>query len=463
MVEVFTAVGFVVFFAGYALLNALHPGFRLDDLLRHTYLIGGTGCGKTSLILGDIFTPWVSGKYTDNKPGCLIIETKDRESVDDILNSIPEADHCRTIVFDPYYMMEHNRYIGLNILEKNYSLHTVKTLVGGETISIFNRVWPGYIGPSSEDIIRNITLANLNADNSTILDDYRIIKDETYREEISTKIKNPVLKDYFVNGFPDPAKNQTMFNPPLNKLRSFLTDDLALYILAQGSGIDARACIEEGKIVVACLPKGLIGEPLSRLLAAILLSKFQLALFSRSDIPKAERLKRPFMFILDEFQDYCNSSLNTMLEQARSMGGALVIAHQLLQQEGIPESMIKSIFGNVGTKYIFAAPQDADRLAKELRVNYDNKEPEPFNSGVIANLPNFQCIAKRLTGGKRMPPVKQKNKFYRPPGDWADFLRERSLYEYGRPLTEIEAEINKRLKLNEVVDFEDFDGFQDLY
>jgi hypothetical protein len=284
------------------------------------------------------------------------------------------------------------------------------------------------------------------------MEDYRLIKDVEYRESVIPQIKNPILKDYFANGFPDPDKNIKMFNPPLNKLRSFLTDDLALFILGQGSGIDARACIEQGKIVVACLPKGLIGEPLSRLLAAILLSKFQLALFSRSDMPKAERLKRPFMFILDEFQDYCNSSLNTMLEQARSMGGCLVISHQLLKQEGITDSMIQSIMANVGTKYIFAAPQDSERLAKELRVNYDNGEREPFNSGVIANLPNFTCIAKCLTGGKRRKPVLQKNKHYRPAGDWAEFLRERSLYEYGVSREKVEADINRRLKLDHIVD-----------
>jgi hypothetical protein len=357
-------------------------------------------------------------------------------------------------------MYQHDRFIGLNILEKNYSLQTVTTLLGGETISIFNRVWPGYIGPSSEDIIRNITLANLNMDIATILEDYRIIKDAEYRKEVAEHIGNPVLKDYFVNGFPDPNKNTQIFNPPLNKLRSFLTDDLALFILAQGSGIDARACIEEGKIVVCCLPKGLIGEPLSKLLAAILLSKFQLALFSRSDMPKAERLKKPFMFVLDEFQDYCNSSLNTMLEQARSMGGSLVISHQLLHQEGINESMIASIMANVGSKYIFAAPQDADRLAKELRVNYDNGNKEPFNSGVIANLPNYTCIAKLLANGKRSKPTLQRNKQHKPCGEFAEYLRHKSLMEYGVDGNMINAEINQRLGLNieigEEFNYEDF-------
>jgi hypothetical protein len=204
--------------------------------------------------------------------------------------------------------------------------------------------------------------------------------------------------------------------------------------------------------VAPCLPKGLIGEPLSRLLASILLSKFQLALFSRADMSKVERLKKPFMFVLDEFQDYCNSSLNTMLEQARSMGGSLVISHQLLRQEGINESMIASIMGNVGSKYVFAAPQDADRLAKELRVNYDNGNKEPFNSGVIANLPNYTCITKHLTSGKRNKPVLQKNKYYRPSGNWAEYLRRRSLYEYGVPREQVESDINHRLKLDHFVD-----------
>ncbi|WP_338826259.1 hypothetical protein MTBGP_09550 [Moorella thermoacetica] len=57
------------------------PGQQtLEDLLRHIYLIGATGSGKTSKILSDIFLPWITGHYTPGlqKPGALVIETKDK-------------------------------------------------------------------------------------------------------------------------------------------------------------------------------------------------------------------------------------------------------------------------------------------------------------------------------------------------------------------------------------------------
>lgn|GEM_PF-3316038 len=438
--------------AGLLLSNLLNPRQTLEDMLRHVYLLGATGSGKTSKILSDIFLPWISGCYTPHlkqKPGALVIETKDPESVDDILNSIPESEHDRVIVFDPYDMHIHEQYVGLNILEANYQLKTVKTLVGGETISVFNRTWEGFIGPSSEDIIRNITLANLDQkEPTTILENYRLIKDSEYRELVSANIENPVLQDYFVNNFPEPSKNSQMFNPPLNKLRAFLTDDLALYILGQKTGLNFRQIMDEGKILIMCLPKGLIGEPLSRLLASIAISKTQLAAFSRSDISKSERFKRPFMVVCDEFQDYCNSSFNVFLEQARSMGISLVLSHQLLRQKGIPEDMVDSIMANVATKYVFACGiNDAPVMAKELRVRKPGEDgEEPFNDWVLNHLPNFTCIAKRIVQGKRVSPVKEKSPPPPPKGDWAAKLRESSQSKYGVPLEYIKGDIHGRLK-----------------
>lgn len=440
--------------AGLYLLESLNTQ-TLEDYLRHIYLIGATGSGKTSKILSDIFLPWITGEVTpelEQNPGALVIETKDRESVDDILNTIPESEHHRVIVFDPYDMYLNDSFIGLNILEKNYGLKTVKTLVGGETISVFNRVWEGFIGPSSEDIIRNITLAAIDKNEASILESYRMIKDQEFREQVSCNLDNLVLKDYF-NDFPDPNKNTGMFNPPLNKLRAFLTDELALYILAQKNGLNFRGIIDEGKIVVFCLPKGLIGEPLSKMLASIAISKCQLAAFSRSNIPKAERLKKPFMVLADEFQDYCNSSFNTFLEQARSMGICLVVAHQLLQQKGIDESMVKSIMGNVGTKYIFACPEDAPIMAKQLQIYYGKKgKQEPYNAGKLANLPNFQSVARKMVRGKRKKPYLEKSPMPPEKGDWAERLRTESRERFGVPKDVIERDLKKRLNMLDLED-----------
>jgi hypothetical protein len=431
-----------------------NPQQVLEDYLRHIYLLGATGCGKTSKILTDIFLPWILGEVTPGyKPGALVIETKDTESVNDLLNSIPESEHYRVIVFDPYDMYLHGRFIGLNILEKNYSLKTVKTLVGGETISIFQRTWEGYIGPSSEDIIRNITLAAIENEEATILESYRMIKDEEYRNRVSLGIKNLVLKDYF-DDFPEPGKNANMFNPPLNKIRAFLTDELALHILAQRNGLAFRQLMDDGKIIIFCLPKGLIGEPLSKLLASIAISKAQLSAFSRSNIPKAERLKKPFLVLADEFQDYCNSSFNTFLEQARSMGICLVIAHQLLKQKGIDESMVDSIMANVGTKYIFACPRDAATMAREMQIHYgEHGKVEPFPAGVLANLPNFQCVAKKIIKGKRTQPKLEKSPMPPPKGNWADKLREQSRELYGVPFDEIQKDLRNRLNIFDPEDY----------
>ena len=98
------------------------------------------------------------------------------------------------------------------------------------------------------------------------------------------------------------------------------------------------------------------------LIGSLLLSKLQLAAFSRSDIPAWQR--RPFYLYVDEFQNFASASFGVLLSEARKYGLSLVMAHQTLAQ--VPGEIQSLILGNIGIQVVFRVNRsDAEKLAKE--------------------------------------------------------------------------------------------------
>ena len=327
----------------------------------------------------------------------MAIETKDRQTIDDIINCIPEQLHEKVIVFDPLDMARYGHYIGLNLLHGSRNIETWETLICGEVLA--NQTFgEESIKARSEDILRNATLAVLEQKEGSLLEVYQMLTNAEYRELATEGLNNLIVKEYYKSEFQAGAD---ALQAPKNKLRAFLANPLIRRIMCQLHGLDVRQIIEQGKILLVSLPKGILGEDTTRLLAGTILSKAQLAAQSRADMPIKERLKKPFMVIADEFQDYCNSSFNTFLEQSRGFGISLVIAHQLLNQQGINEGMIKSILGNVGNFLIFrVGPYDAPILSKVVKVRAEAKE-QLYDENFLLNMRNHTYLEKLLINDRQ--------------------------------------------------------------
>lgn len=438
--------------AGFCLIEDLvrHKNDKQDiqDYFRHFYLIGKTGCGKSTTIRQQLYVPWISKGY-----GCMVIETKDKSTVDDLLNCTPEHRHKDVVVFDVLEMARRKKWIGLNLLEDNYKMSTSKTLITGEVMSILKRHFGEQaIQARSEDYFRNAILAALDQPNSTIIEVYRMLADSEYREQAIPKIKNDIVRNIYKTQFND---RPDALAAPLNKLNAFLSIPEIINVMSQPTGLNIRQMIEEQKIILVLLPKGIIGEDASKLLASMFLSKVQLAAQSRANIPKSERFKKPFMVIADEFQDYANKSFNAFLEQARGFGISLVIAHQLLNQEGIEKTLISSILGNVSNFYLFKCGiEDSQYIAQIARAKtkkdlFGNKKdtPQKYDKDFFENLPNHQYVKKIVKNDKMLPPIHEKNPMPNFLGDYARKLRAQSIMQYGVPERKIKENIRRRLHI----------------
>lgn len=68
------------------------------------------------------------------------------------------------------------------------------------------------------------------------------------------------------------------------------------------TGVSFRELIDSGKILIANIPKGAVGEENQILLGSLLITKLELAATERVDVPEEER--RDFHLYCDEFQNF---------------------------------------------------------------------------------------------------------------------------------------------------------------
>jgi hypothetical protein len=359
-------------------------GIKPQDRLRHIYIIGKTGQGKTTLLENMI------NFDIQNKNGLAFLDPHG-DSVQRILDYIPKERIDDVIYFNP---TDVNHPIAFNPLEKVSWEHRHLTAIS--LLSIFKKIWVDAWSARMEYILTNTLLALLEWPNSTLLDVNRLLADEKFREKVVNNLKDEVVKAFWKQEF---AKYHLQFRteaiaPIQNKIGQFITNPLIRNIIGQTeSAFDLRKIMDEGKIFLANLSVGAIGEETSRLLGGLLITKFQLSAMSRVDVPEEKR--RDFYLYIDEFQNFATESFINILSEARKYHLSLILAHQYLDQ--VPEEIIKAVFGNVGTFIVFRlGANDAEIFSKEFGylVKIDD----------FVNLPSYYVYVKLLVDGKPTNP-----------------------------------------------------------
>lgn len=358
-------------------------GIKPDDRLRHIYILGKTGVGKSTflenLVVSDI----------RNGEGLAFLDPHG-ESAERILDYIPEDRLDDVIYFDP---ADQNYPIAFNPLDEvNIEF---RHLVASSMMGVFKKIWADAWSARMQYILNNTLLALLENPGTTLLGIQRMLNNPEYRKEIVDNIKDPVVKSFWVDEF---ARYSQRFETEAtaaiqNKVGQFVSNPLIRNILGQAhSSIDLRQVMDDGKIFVANLSKGKIGEDNSALLGAMVITKLQLAAMSRIDIPESKR--RPFYLYVDEFQNFATESFATILSEARKYGLSLTVANQYLDQldsEG-KTTVQSAIFGNVGTMVMFRiGAKDAEFVEKEYL-------PE-FEANDLVNLDKFNVYIKLMIDG----------------------------------------------------------------
>jgi hypothetical protein len=318
-------------------------------------------------------------------------------------------------------------------------------LVAAGLMGVFKKIWPDVWSARMEYILNNTILALLEYPNTTLLCVNRMLADPEYRKKVVEKITDPVVKSFWVNEF---ARYTQAYEVEAtaaiqNKVGQFISNPLIRNIIGQTkSKIDMREIMDEGKILIANLSKGKIGEDNSRLLGALLITNLQLAAMSRVDI--LEEKRRDFFLYVDEFQNFATEAFVNILSEARKYRLSLVLANQYIAQLEEMTPLGKStrvrdaIFGNVGTIIVFrVGAEDAEFLVKEF-------QPE-FTAEDLTNLEKYHiCIKLMINGVASSPfsavtlPLREK-----PQKSYKETIIRVSRERYGTPRQLIEEKIEK--------------------
>ena len=395
-------------------------GIKRQDRRLHMYIIGKTGTGKSTLMENMIIDDINEGR------GMAVVDPHG-SLIEHVLEFIPENRVQDVIYFNP---ADHEHPVGFNLLE-NVDPEQ-KNIVASGVVGIMEKIF-GEVswGPRLEYILRNVILALLEYPSSTFMGIMRILTDNAYRRMVLNEVKDPVIRDFFINEFEkyEPKFRTEAIAPIQNKVGQFLSASTIRNIVGQPkSTIDIRQIMDEGKILLADLSIGKIGEDNSALLGAMLITKIQLAAMGRVNV--AEDMRRDFYLYVDEFQNFATESFATILSEARKYRLNLAMANQYTAQ--MPESVASAVFGNVGTLISFrVGAQDADALVKEYEPVFDAND--------LVNLDNYQIYLKMAIDGVTepafsagtLPPRLEKTNL-------VDQIVANSRRMYSRPVEEVE-------------------------
>ncbi len=404
-----------------------------EDRLRHLYVIGQTGSGKSGMLRTLIDQDIRAGN------GVCFIDPHGNDVVD-VLASIPPERYEDVIYFDPANI---DRPFGLNMLEYDPQRPEQKSFIVNELLMIFRQLYgdvPESMGPAFEQYFRNATQLVMEdpSSGSTLMDIGRVLSDAEFRNLKLSRSNNPVVNQFWTEiatKAEGEASLQNIVPYITNKFDEFTASDFMRPIIGQQeSSFKFRELIDNKKILLVNLSKGRLGERNANLLGLIIVGKLFMAALSRADSVGTNF--PPFYLYIDEFQNITTSSIPGILSEARKYKLSLTIAHQYLAQ--VDEKIRGAIFGNVGNMAVFrVGEEDAEFFSKQFAP--------VFTALDFVNIENRNAYARILAHGVPQKPFNMRTVDLRQGNpEQVDDLRQLSYLTYGRDRATVESIIRAR-------------------
>ncbi len=398
-------------------------GIKAKDRLRHIYSIGKTGMGKSTMLEN------MAIQDIQNGEGLAFLDPHGK-TADLLLDYIPEH-RIKDVVYFAPFDTEHP--ISFNVME-DVGVERRHLVVSG-LMSAFEKIWVDAWSARMAYILQNTLAALLEYPGATMLGINRMFSDKIYRQKVVDNVSDPTVKSFWVDEFAKYTDRYAQEATPAiqNKVGQFTSNPLIRNIIGQPkSSFDIRKIMDEKKILIVNLSKGLVGENNANLLGSMIVTKIYLAAMSRADTDPKELEKLPnFYLYVDEFQSFANKSFADILSEARKYKLSLNITHQYIEQ--MAEEVRAAVFGNVGTMITFRVGSfDAEILEKEFAPVFTMED--------IVNLGFVQIYLKLMIDGVASQPFSATTLAPFPKSEisFRDKVLEASRSNYTRPKAEVE-------------------------
>ena len=352
---------------------------KKEDKMRHMYIVGKTWMGKSTLISNMARSDMITGS------GVGVIDPHG-DLIETLIQHTPSWRINDVVLFD---VGDFERPIGFNILE--YRNEEEKNLVVSWVVATFKKLYGHSWGPRLEYILRQVLLTLLDYPQATLLHLTRILTDKNFRKEAVGYLKDELTKKFWRDEFErwsDSQRNEAV-SPIINKVGQFLSSPVVRNIFWQNhSKFSLRQLMDEGKIVLINLSKGKIGEDNAAMIGSFLVTKLQIEVMSRADIPEDQRKK--FFLYIDEFQNFATEAFENIFSEARKYKLGLIVANQYVAQ--VEENIRNSIFGNVGSIISFQLGyDDATLMSSQLKEKVSHND--------LMSLPRWNAYTKLMIDG----------------------------------------------------------------
>jgi hypothetical protein len=408
-------------FEGFKRPVALSPTASTKGL----WIVGATGVGKTNLlehlILDDL----------EQRRGVAVLDTAG-DLIPKLLDSMPVNRLRDVVLIDP---TDKDFAVGFNPLASGAD----PSLIADQLTELFSRLWRSSWGPRVAMLTHMGLLTLARRPGSTLIDLPRLYTDSAFRARVLADVDDPVGLGPDWQWFESlsAAEQATVISPMLNKVRAFASRPAIRAIVGQAKpSITMRQVVEGQKILLAHLPKGLIGGETAQLLGCLLLISLWQTMAGRASLDLSKRT--PFGLWIDEAQDYAHAPVpwDEMTAQGRKYGLALGVANQHANQ--LPNELLEALRANARSKVVFTlGSTDATIFKKDFEPALTEEDLMALDAySVAARLALDDGSVSRPVTLTTPPPLK-------PTGSYEQ-ARDSSRKRYGRERAAVEERLRSR-------------------
>lgn len=371
--------------------RGVHPASQVEvglsaiDALRHLWVFGPTGVGKSTLLEHLALQDIEAGR------GVVVIDPKG-DLVDGLLARISAAHLDRIVLLDP---ARSDHIVGFNpLVDRSTPFRSSSAeLAADGVLHVLRSLNSDSWGPRTSDIIHSCLLTLARSSYPTLVAIPQLLTDERFRRSLTGSQLSPALRSFWIwYDAMGSAEQASVIAPVMNKIRPFTMRSSLRAMLGQTKpAFDPNTIFTERKVLLVPLRKGQIGSESANLLGSLLMARLWQLAQGRTAISPERR--HPVFAYLDEFQDYLRlpTDFTDVLAQSRGLGLGLVLAHQHLAQ--LKPEVRAAVSANAQSKIMFRlGVEDANVIARSA----DGLDAVDFSS-----LRAYSAYANLLTGGQQ--------------------------------------------------------------
>ena len=370
-----------------------HQAVAMDEAarFRHTYVVGQTGTGKSTLLLHMILHDIRMGR------GVAVLDPHG-SLVEDVLVRFPASRIDDVILVD---VSDVERPVAFNLLHIEEAdplrYRIARDFLIDDLYSYMDRVYDMKAtgGPMFEAHFRGMLalLLGLDRQEAPLVPNLMIFRalytNKKLRDELRKKLagRDLVIDEFLTEAVAVGGEASLANIAPYvtSKFNRFVTDASLRNITCQRCALDLDGIVNDNKVLLFYLGKGRFGDLAAGLLASQVVSRIRHAVMKRG----TSKNLAPFFLYADEFQLFADDRFGELLAEARKFGLSLTVAHQYARQ--VPEKILQAVLGNVGTVVSFrVGPPDAELPRASLRTALQSAGPH-----LPTELPSLRPVVRR--------------------------------------------------------------------